>query len=50
MEPKSIKFIFTGYPEGTKGYRLYNLSTGRFIQRRSMIFHEDEFNKQFDEV
>lgn len=49
LEPKSTKCIFTGYPEGTKGYRLYNLSTGKFIRSRSVLFNENEF-KQFNEV
>ena len=39
----SVECIFTGYPEGTKGYRLFNIDTGKFIRSRNVEFYENEF-------
>ena len=47
LDPKSYKAIFVGYPEGTKGYKLYNVKTSHFVRSRSVLFHEYKFY-QFD--
>ena len=39
----SVECIFVGYPEGTKGYRLFNVSSGKFIRSRNVKFYETEF-------
>ena len=44
LDPKSDKCVFMGYPEDTKGYKLYNLNTKRFLRSRSILFCEDEFH------
>ena len=44
MDPKSTKTIFVGYPEGTKGYKLYDLTSKRFIRSRDVIFCEQKFH------
>jgi hypothetical protein len=31
LDPQSIEYIFIGYPDGVKGYRLINLSSDRLI-------------------
>jgi len=41
FDPKSCKTVFVGYPDGTKGYKLFNLSSGSFTRSRDMIFAED---------
>ena len=50
LEMKSRKSIFVGYPEGTKGYKLYDPSSRKFIRSRDVIFQERKFydfgNKQ----
>jgi hypothetical protein len=33
-----------GYPDGTKGLKLYNLEAKKFIRSRSVLFCENKFN------
>ena len=47
LDPKSYKAIFVGYPEGTKGYKLYDIKTEHFVRSRNVLFHEYQFH-QFD--
>ena len=44
LDQKSIKAIFVGYPLGTKGYKLYELSFKRFIRSRNVLFYEQKFH------
>ena len=43
LDMKSQKVIFMGYPEGTKGYKFFDFSTGKFIRSRDVIFIEEDF-------
>ena len=43
LDPQSSKGIFIGYPEGTKGYKLYDLKKKKFVRSRNALFHEDKF-------
>ena len=43
LDPKSSKGIFIGYPEGTKGYKLYDLKKKKFFRSRNILFYEDKF-------
>jgi hypothetical protein len=45
LDAKSYKGIFVGYPEGTKGYKIYNINTGKFSRTRNVIFEENKFHK-----
>ena len=45
LEEKSHKCVFVGYPEGTKGYKLFDLSTKSLIRSRDVIFDEKKFNE-----
>ena len=44
LEPKAKKAIFVGYPQNTKGYKLYVLEAERFIRSRDVLFHENKFH------
>ena len=37
FDEKSHKVIFVGYPEGTKGYKLYDPITRKFIRSRDVV-------------
>ena len=45
LEEKSRKCIFVGYPDGTKGFKLYDLTKGAFIRSRDVIFEERTFHE-----
>jgi hypothetical protein len=44
FEPRARKYIFVGYPQGKKGYRLYDLNKNEFFVSRDVIFHETFFS------
>ena len=44
LDPKSFKAIFVGYPSETKGYKVYNIESGKFTRCRNVIFHENKFH------
>ena len=44
FDEKSRKVVFIGYPEGTKGYKLYDPSTRKFIRSRDIVFVEGKFH------
>lgn len=41
--PRSRKCVFVGYPNGKKGWKLYDLETGEIFVSRDVKFHEGEF-------
>ena len=45
LEPRSTRCVFLGYPEGTKGYRLWDRESPgvRIIVRRDVVFNEGVF-------
>ena len=44
LDRKSSKCVFVGYPEGTKGYKLYDLEKKSFVRSRNIIFQERRFH------
>jgi hypothetical protein len=43
FDSRSIPSIFIGYPHGTKGYKLFSLTTKSVFISRNVIFHEHIF-------
>ena len=44
LDAKSSKAFFVGYPLDTKGYKVYDLASKRFIRSRNVLFHEEKFH------
>ena len=40
LSPRSIPYVFLGYPFGVKGYKLLNLITKKIFISRDVSFHE----------
>ncbi|KAG7533237.1 Reverse transcriptase RNA-dependent DNA polymerase [Arabidopsis thaliana x Arabidopsis arenosa] len=48
LNPRAKKGIFTGYPEGVKGFRVWLLEEKRCIISRNVVFREDMVFKDID--
>lgn len=44
LDNKALKTIFIGYPEGTKGNKLFDVQSKRFLRSRNILYHEDKFH------
>jgi hypothetical protein len=44
LDAKSEKGVFVGYPLDTKGYKIYNLESKKFIRSKDVLFHENKFH------
>ena len=43
LDFKSRKCVFVGYPDGGKGYKLFDFTRNKMIRSRDVIFSEDDF-------
>ncbi|GBL74308.1 Retrovirus-related Pol polyprotein from transposon TNT 1-94 [Araneus ventricosus] len=52
FDPKAQECVLVGYPDGIKGYKLWNLKEKRFLISRDVTFQEDvfPFNQGADEI
>ena len=44
LDPKAVKGIFVGYPEGSKGYKIFLPKTRKMIRSRDVKFLEQTFS------
>ncbi|GAA0171472.1 transmembrane signal receptor [Lithospermum erythrorhizon] len=52
LDERSIKCIFLGTSEGTKGYRLFDVQTKRIITSKDVVFEEDkhwDWGKEYEQ-
>lgn len=50
LEPRALKCMFLGYPEGTIGFKLWNFKANKSIINRNVTFKEDEPYMLFNSV
>ena len=47
FQPRAKPYVFLGYPNGMKAYRLYDIHAKQVFVSRNVIFHEEVFPFQF---
>jgi hypothetical protein len=45
LDPRSKRYVFVGYGDGVKGYRLWDPTTHELIIRRYVVFDESSLIK-----
>ena len=45
LNPRAKKGVFTGYPEGVKGFRIWVIEDQRCVISRNVVFREDQMYK-----
>lgn len=43
FSPRAIPSVFVGYPQGVKGFKLYDIEHKKFFISRDVVFHEEIF-------
>lgn len=49
LKPRAKKGVFMGYPQGVKGYRIWNLEEKKIVISRNVSFYEDVVYKEIEE-
>jgi hypothetical protein len=50
LDKKSLKFHFVGYSIQSKGYRLFDEETSTLVNRRDVIFNEEDFGELCEKI
>lgn len=50
LNPRSIKGVFTGYPDGVKGFRVWLIDQEKCVISRNVIFREDLMYKDISKT
>ena len=48
LKPRAKKGVFLGYPQGVKGYRIWNLEEKKIVISRNVAFHENVVFKDIE--
>uniref|UniRef100_A0A1J3F7G4 Retrovirus-related Pol polyprotein from transposon TNT 1-94 n=1 Tax=Noccaea caerulescens TaxID=107243 RepID=A0A1J3F7G4_NOCCA len=48
LKPRALKGILLGYPQGTKGYKVWLMETEKCVISRNVVFHEELVFKDLD--
>lgn len=50
LKPRALKGVFLGYPQGTKGYKVWLIEERKCVVSRNVIFHEEKVYKDLKPV
>lgn len=46
LKPRALKGVFLGYPQGTKGYKIWLLDIEKCVISRNVVFQEQKVFKK----